>query len=309
MAKFHSCEIEGTSTRSSLSPSGQHRPALTLAAAALVAGGLLGPSLPAAAAASSAEPPPPLPQDVASSPKEAGTTWLDAEGQPHLVPGAVADRLSNDPGVVWSDAARTMLMFVPERLLDRIPLDQLPIHDSVLGNLKASLPPGECLPMRIGGGLGPLRDDARSVLDVLARDMLAFVGKVTVVERGYSTWLEAVATMVHVQVEEAFKSEDGAVRPGDVLLLGEYGGSISFRGASVCSREAGEHPFEPGVGQRVFVVGIYSLPGSRLIEGAVAYPVAANDVIEDVGYNRIRVPNALTLSDIRGASKEASDAH
>jgi hypothetical protein len=179
----------------------------------------------------------------------------------------------------------------------------------VLGKLKAQLPPGECLPMRIGGGLGPLRDDARSLLDVLARDRLAFVGKVTVVERGFSSWREAVATMVQVQVEEAWKSEDGAVRPGDVLLLGEYGGSISFRGATVCSSEASEHPFVPGVGQRVFVMGLYSLPGSRCIQGGVVYPVAANDVIEDVGYNRMRVPNALTLSDIRGASREASDAY
>jgi len=290
------------------SPSGQHQPALALAAAVLVAGGLLGPWLPVAAAASAAEPPAP-PRDAVSSPKQAGTTWLDEVGQPHLVPGAVADLLRNDPGVVWSDAARTMLMFVPERVLDRIPLDQLPVPASVLGKLKAQLPPGECLPMSIGGGLGPTRDDARPLLDVLARDRLAFVGKVTVVERGFSSWREAVATMIQVQVEEAFKSEDGAVRPGDVLLFAGYGGSISFRGATVCSSEASEHPFVPGVGQRVFVMGLYSLPGSRFIQGGIAYPVAANDVVEDVGYNQVRVPHALTLSDIRGASKEASDAH
>jgi hypothetical protein len=296
------------SRSTSLAPSSQPRPALTLAAVVLVAGAQLGPCLLAAAAASAEQPPPP-PRDAASSPKQAGTTWLDAEGQPHLVPGAVADRLRNDPGVVWSDAARTMLMFVPERVLDQIPLDQLPVPDSVLAKLKAQLPPGDCLPMRIGGGLGPPRDDARPLLDVLARDRLAFVGKVTVVERGFSSWREAVATMIHVQVEEAFKSEDGAVRPGDVLLFAGYGGSISFRGATVCSAEGGEHPFVPGVGQRVFVMGLYSLPGSRFIQGAIAYPVAANDDVEDVGYNQIRVPHALTLNDLRGASREASDAH
>jgi hypothetical protein len=42
-------------------------------------------------------------------------------------------------------------------------------------------------------------------------------------------------------------------------------------------------------------MGITSLPESHYIEAALAYPISATDVVEDIGYERLRVPKPVTL--------------
>lgn len=229
--------------------------------------------------------------------------WTDSRGETHAVSEKVA-RLLDDPGVWWGEI-RANPLFIPDRILDQIPLDQLPIPKDVVGALQAKMhPPGapaECSPMREWGQLGPVRSDAKSFVDLLATDRVAMVGRVVGIEHGFFVWTEVVGSMVRVQVDEVFKDDGGEVQPGGEVLYPIFGGSISFQGATACSAAPGRKQFSPTLGQSLFLMGLYTIQESHLIQGAAGYSLTAAGNVEDAGYEMIRMPSNLSLNEIRSA--------
>jgi hypothetical protein len=239
-------------------------------------------------------------------------TWTDSQGEPHTVSDEVA-RLLHDPGVWWGEV-RANPLFIPDRILDQIPVDQLPIPRGVARNLRGSMHPvgsaESCSPIRDDewGGIGAPRGDAKHFTDVLATDQVAVVGKVVGIEHGYLVWRSVVATMVRLQIEEVIKS-DGEVKPGIEVLYPILGGSITFQGDTVCSVMPGLQPFAPTLGEKIYLMGICTIPESHLVEAGIGFPVNESGAIEDIGYRLIKLPKDLTLAEVRALAHGASHAN
>ena len=238
--------------------------------------------------------------------------WTDSQGEPHMVSDEVA-RLLNDPGVWWGEV-RANPLFIPDRILDQIPMEQLPIPKGVASTLRASIHPAgsaeSCSPIRDDewGGIGTAREYAKQFNDVLANDQVAVIGKVVGIEHGYLVWRSAVATMVQLQVEEVIKS-DGEVKPGIEVLYPILGGSITFQGNTVCSVMPGLQPFTPALGEKLYLMGISTIPETHLVQAGIGFPVNGSDAIEDVGCRLIKLPKDLTVAEVRALAHGASHAN
>lgn len=152
------------------------------------------------------------------------------------------------------------VIFLPENLLQSVPLEDLPIRAedrSLLRSVVRDTSSGRrprCAPSRWSGRPGTV-EPFRDLPEMIANSESSFVGTIQSVESGWSPWLAHVAQLADVRIESVVHNiGSGQLQPGAEVWILFRGGQIRFQDVEIC-----EDPptgfYRPEVGNTILSTG------------------------------------------------------
>ena len=250
------------------------------------------------------------PQAAASSPTNAAVTPKSSSTSAQIA----LELLQSDPGVVWIDDAHTHPGFIPERLLNKIPISDLPLYEATRAWLGASLRPPSassqnCLIESFSPALGPTSPSASSFNKVFAQGNLALIGHVASFEKGYFNYPRHVATVVRIVVDEILRDRDDYVKEGEEIAFPILGGTIAIGDEQFCNIDPARRSLRVQEGEKLLVIGLPLLVRAQhFVMAAIAFPISADGAVEDVGYTNVRLEGMFTLQGLRAmVAKESHE--
>jgi hypothetical protein len=210
-------------------------------------------------------------------------------------------------------------MVLPEKVLNEIDLEELPILDSDRSTLFGALhdrpkrveefnqqfpkrPITICYPL-------PERQDQKvaegpptDFKAIFQKSELVVRGGVTATVAGWSTWVRRVVTMVYVRVEEVLNSPKSGVRVGDVVIYEEDHGSIQVHGAPICT-DGPPGLYGTAVGDELLIAAAHWENDPDLLILPYVFPME-NRKVSSKAFVPVGKAPSVALEDLRQLARE-----
>lgn len=170
-----------------------------------------------------------------------------------LSPGFVTPEPPFEERIIWDEERRSQADFIPQALLDRYPLEELPLSDKQRERLISAIrmqdttqgaPPGQwwkpmprCSSIQHGGGSAP-NSKAVSYADLILEHDTAVIAEIVNIVTGWNTAWDRVARVVYFRVEDRLRDPQKALRDGQILTATLVGGEIWVNGVHLCTSES-----------------------------------------------------------------------
>ena len=251
---------------------------------------------------------------------EQGQLELEPAPKDQLPPGFVVPDAPYEERVLWMDAEKTRVMFVPQALFDRLLLEDLPLDERSREKLSYLIRNQRALRSAPYDPLGPRFQECASrthndpeeepwpsavpMPALISPRQASFVGTVVAVVVGWDAWYQDPAIAVYFAVEEVLHDRLGHLRVGEVVATHDLGGTIVVDGEEICThRPRAFH--QPAVGDQMLVAGEH-FPSPPFFNAGLWLPIEDGKVLpQPIGTLRDRTPR--DLEDLRAALAEVSD--
>lgn len=223
----------------------------------------------------------------------------------------------NGEGILWNDAKHQDALFIPESLLNTVPLNELPLRDADRRALETTLKTDSPAPMMVGGrmtpdcaltdehsGIGEPSPEAVHLPEFLKSSRVLFVGRVVKVFLGWNAPYRHVSSMVEVRVEQVLHAYKDWPRVDSLVFYEQRHGEFYVGDHRLCDLTvSGRDSFRAVRGQRVLVTGIDHDLNPKLVLGAIAWPVSSRGDVVPQPYRAV-LPELVSLSSLRLAFAE-----
>ena len=220
---------------------------------------------------------------------------------------AIADEIPG--GLLWLNPEAESLYFVPETHLASGQWEFLAVDDYCRMNIKGLIdprknripPPPKSL--RRGEEVGMEASGAKSIVGALSEKPDVLLGRVVMIENGYSCWRVGVARRIDIEVEEVLR---GDFMVGERVAIVEPGGHFNLNGRDYWALE--ESFFPPArIGDEV-VIGGHRLSTDQISPFSVELHFIVEDgVILPAAYPQVKVDGPTEIEDLRALDTRVNE--
>lgn len=215
--------------------------------------------------------------------------------------------------IVWNPSAPQQALFLPQSVLDAVPLEELPVTRveireamKLAEEARRRHGPDHCLHQfhqQPAAEAGP----TNAVQESVASSFTVVVGTVLDTVQGWNAWYGEPATLVYVRVEEILRDEQDSLRHGQLLAYLEDSGVVEVEGMEVCSSLPAEADLaDPG--ERVLVTGGRYDEHDFFFSAASVLPVRGEKVMPLRWKSYFRNAEPTPLEAVRSAIRRKGDS-
>lgn len=188
--------------------------------------------------------------------------------------------------VLWGDAEHQVPMFIPQRLLETTPLDELPIDYVRRDFLESEVEKfqDERWGYRCNSSDDESEQGADEVTFTFEEQLRRFpevvVGQIEYVVPGWSVHHMRVAEAAYVRVEEILRDEGARLAQSGGMVLGVLfiGGKTVVGNTTLCE-ERRKGLYQPVTGDRIVVAGELLAEEPPFLHASLRFPVVKGDVL------------------------------
>lgn len=238
-----------------------------------------------------------------------------------VAPGATAGgsdlppnvRRELDAQILWADDAHTSAVFIPQQVLQRTPVAELPLDQAARIGLELEIANFKGRGYTCNGGeFGPSEQGSADVTysfeETLQQYPLAVVGEVVHVVSGWAVASSEAAEAAYVRVDEVLFEEEVGAAPavGTVVGIFRRGGQVVIGDTTLC-RDWPQGFYRPFVGDRIALTGYYRTEDPPFFIVAFRFPVVDDQLLAQPYGGLQKEETVRSLGDLRSRLRRSRE--